>query len=295
MPRRARLAAPRDPKRQIVEIEISHEEIHAINAHLSALSAVWDKIREMHHLPDDLEPCSHVKAAIRLFLFTAEGGITPTDRLLFERAGLPLPDLTIEAGTLAGCDDPCAMAAHAATGCTCAGGAPVIRVRAAPEPAPAAIQAPAMVGGAVVVPDYVTSTAPGYAWEANALISYVSHVGQSIDATVRSVGSTQCCVHLASAVRRACAQSAPKAAALEVEALARVGMTLPEYRDPAVERWMHIPGDDGTLKAHLDACPMANGPEHWPAVAVAADGASRPVRVAGAYGPELKWPTPVWS
>jgi hypothetical protein len=290
MRRRARLVPPHDPKRPVAEIEITDDEIHAVNAHLSALDAVWDQIRTMHHLAEDVIPCSHAKAAIRLYLFTEQGGIAPVDRLLFDRARLPLPDLMIEAGPLAGRDDPCAIAAHAATGCRHEGTTPVIRVRPA-RPTPAA----GMVGGAEQIPDYVTATAPGYAWEANALIAYVTNIGQSIDATVKGVGASKCCVHLASAIRRACAQSAPKAAALEVVALARVGMTLPEYRDPAVERWMHIPGDDGTLKAHLDACPLANGPEHWPAVAVATDGASRPVRVPGAHGSELRWPEPVWS
>jgi hypothetical protein len=217
-----------------------------------------------------------------LFLFGHVDGFMECDRILFAKAGLPVPDLTAELGPLAGDFDPCALVAHAVTGCRSTGTLPAIRVQY-----PTASQPDGL-------PEHAVS-APGYAWEDHVLRGYTANLVEGLVRTVHSVGAEKCCVHVASAVRRACAAAHPKTAALEAEVLARVGLTLPEYRDEAVDRWMSIPGDDGTLKAHLDACPIANGPEHWPAVVVGPDGATRPVRVPAARGSELKWPTPVWS
>jgi hypothetical protein len=274
------------PKPSRVTVTVTQEEGEAISAHLQALAVVWDKIRTEHGLPaEDANgpgPCAHVKAALRLFLFGHVGGFMECDRILFAKAGIPVPDLTKELGPLAGDFDPCALVAHAVTGCRSTGTLPAIRVQ---YPTTSKQDGP---------PEHAVA-APGYVWEDAVLRGYTANLVEGLVRTVHSVGAEKCCVHVASAVRRACAAAHPKTAALEAEVLARVGLTLPEYRDEAVDRWMSIPGDDGTLKAHLDACPIANGPEHWPAVVVGPDGATRPVRVPAAKGSELKWPTPVWS
>lgn len=268
--------------RRVVNLTVTIDEGNAITAHLQALDAVWQEVCKLHHLPDPTHPCSHSKAALRLILFPRDQGLTPIDRVLFARANLPLPDLTIEAGPLAGTDDVCALAVHAATGCRSVGEIPTLRV---------SYERPVVEE----VPSFATATAPAYPHEAAVLAGYTKNLELGITATMNAVGSERACIHLASAIRRGCAATSPRAAALEVEVLVRAGASLPEYRDETVDRWMHSPSDDGSLKEHLDGCPLANEPEHWPAVVVSVDGAVCPVRVPAAAGFELKWPEARWS
>ena len=280
----------RAPAHAPVTITLSEEEGDAVADHLAALALVWAEMRDRAGLPAFAQPCAHVKAAIRLMLWPAEGGMLDIDRRVFAAAGIAVPDMTAEAGPLAGCTDGAMLATHVKCGCAFNGSFPTIRVqyaktgRKAPEDGPD----PIVPDGAIPV--------PGYAHEAALFQAYREAISATVRDFCRMAKADKVCDHLICAVRRKAAHShlAP-GAKVEKTLLARAGTTVPDVSDPAVERWLNIPGDDGTLKAHLDSCPLGYDTARWPKIAFMPDGAVRPVRKPAAKGSVLVWPDPVWS
>jgi hypothetical protein len=268
---------------------LTAEEGDELHAHLEGLAAVWAPMAERADLPPDRAPCAHAKAALRMFLFPEGNGYRPIDRTVFERAAIDPPNLTTEAGPLAGCVDLDMIAAHVACGCTYEGSDGTVQVLTPRPMGSAAKESEAHP----VHPDALP--VPGYPWEAQAFQFYREQISGTVRDFVRGVGASGPCDHLICAVRRRAQIDIPTGAKLEAAILARCGAVLPNSTDPTVERWMEIPGDDGTLKAHLDSCTLGYDPARWPKLALMPDGATRPVRVPAAVGTILRWPEPVWS
>lgn len=277
-------------------VVLSEQEGELLRAHLAGVSAAWERIAETEGLPPGAEPCAHAKSALRLFLFEREKGLTSIDRTLFERAGLPLPDLSVEAGPLAGLG-PSELAEHVRRGCRERGSIPTIRATYQTAKKPAEPKADVQTESAPPFNGREGVPVPGYAWEAEIFATHANAIAQAVRDTAEGakIDPAKMCDHAVCSIRRILLARNPHARAVEKALLARAGITPPDLTDPVVERWMEARTDDGSLKAHVESCPLRHVPANWPVIIVSADGGARPERVPVAHGTAFRWPDPLWS